>query len=306
MRIFCLVVVVFLMGSFRSKASPDTSFAACEADKLAALSEEIVHLKVLFPNAIRYSWSVSGGKVRGNGSEAVWSLSGLMPGFYSATAKVNGRNAESSECSQLIVIKPDTRGPRVSGRTFLMRNGHEAEGYGLYSYLLFGSAPSEATRERYVQAVNAYLTQIFAVQDIEKSISRSHLNITYIPTVDSEGLSLTSDWILSHYDYARAAALLSSFSGGHLDGPYLVSVLEPLRPGEMVTAKYLFQDLSAVPPNLTSAWVKLFLSQAAQDKPWESSRTQRLALQMRTGIAVLAVGLPEVQKALTDWLAWKQ
>ncbi|HEX5705985.1 MAG TPA: hypothetical protein VFX96_01720 [Pyrinomonadaceae bacterium] len=41
-------------------------------------------------NALRYSWSVSGGRVTGDGTDVVWDLTGAQPGTYTATV-----NAES-------------------------------------------------------------------------------------------------------------------------------------------------------------------------------------------------------------------
>src|SRR5712692_7203729 len=44
-------------------------------------------------------------------------------------------------------------GGRETGRAFLIGEQPEAKGYGLYSYLLFGTPPTEATRERYLNLI---------------------------------------------------------------------------------------------------------------------------------------------------------
>ena len=67
---------------------------------------------------------------------------------------------------------------------------------------------------------------------------------------------------------------------------------------------YLLQDLSAVPPHLAASWVKEFLNQAAQERFWEERKAVQLASRMRVTIAILGAGLPEVRKAVDDWIAW--
>src|SRR5439155_10381933 len=64
------------------------------------------------------------------------------------------------------------RHPLETGRSFLVGEQAEEKGYGLYSYLLFGSPPSDATRARYLRAIEAYLEKIPSVTSLEKSISR--------------------------------------------------------------------------------------------------------------------------------------
>jgi hypothetical protein len=43
----------------------------------------------------------------------------------------------------------------------------EAAGYGLYSYLLLGAPPSESSRDRYLKAIDPYLTLVPDVADLE-------------------------------------------------------------------------------------------------------------------------------------------
>ena len=66
----------------------------------------------------------------------------------------------------------------------------------------------------------------------------------------------------------------------------------------------LFQDLSRVPPHLVSAWVLEFLNQAAQERFWEERSGRALALRMRLTVGILGTGVPEVRKAMDDWVAW--
>ncbi len=49
---------------------------------------------------------------------------------------------------------------RPTGRDWLVASNPEPRGYGLYSYLLFGSLPSAATRPLYVAAIKASLSKV--------------------------------------------------------------------------------------------------------------------------------------------------
>ncbi len=197
---------------------------------------------------------------------------------------------------------------RLTGRSFLVRGQTEGQGYGLYSYILFGSPPSNATRARYLRAIEAFLQLIPEVSEFEKlKISREELNITYIPLVHASEFSavIPADWVLENYDHARAQVLLRTLPGTHRDGPYIVSVLTPLSQINNLTEKYLFQDMSHVPPHLISLWVKDFINQAAQERFWEENTANRLARNLRTKIAIVATGLPDVQAALGAWIFWR-
>jgi hypothetical protein len=72
-------------------------------------------------------------------------------------------------------------GGRETGRAFLIGEQPEAKGYGLYSYFLFGAPPTEATRERYLNLIAAYLESIPPVGSFKGSLERWELNIAYLP-----------------------------------------------------------------------------------------------------------------------------
>lgn len=56
-------------------------------------------------------------------------------------------------------------------------------------------------------------------------------------------------------------------------------------------------DIAAVPPDLVDLWVRKLLNQAAQEQFWRQETAAALALRMRTTIARLAIGLPEINTA---------
>jgi len=196
------------------------------------------------------------------------------------------------------------RHPLETGRSFLVGEQAEEKGYGLYSYLIFGSPPSDATHARYLRAIEAYLEKIPLVKSLEKSIPRHELNVTYLPLDSTPPSKVLAEWVLEHYNYARARVLLRAIGGSHRDGPYILSFPKPLSSTETVSGNYLHQDLSSVPPDLVQMWVTEFLNQAAEERFGEENKGEQIVLKLRTSVGTLAQGLPPVRKALDEWIVW--
>jgi len=246
------------------------------------------------------------------GSEVRWNFKDVSPGTYRATVRVGGLANGEAKCtvSVLVMTEKAQRG-RETGWTFLTRGESEAEGYGLYSYVLFGSMPTEVNRAQYEKVIEAYLLLIPHINDLEKSlesrnISRSVLNVTYLPITEAppDDIIMSVDWVLKHYDYATARILLRLLSGDNRHGPYIVSSLFPLGKMSKPSGKYLYQDLSLVPPRIVQLWANEFLSQAAQERFWEERAAVQLVLNMRLIVAILAEALPVAQEAVDNWIAW--
>jgi hypothetical protein len=263
-------------------------------------------------------WDSPVGQLTPRGAEAQWDLAGLRPGTYAAVARIGDAPEGASECVVRVVMRPDPaargpgqgpdRGPRETGWAILTPSQKEEPGYGLYSYLLLGGPPTEASRPRYLAAIDAYLRLSPAIQSLEQYLDPKALNIAYLPVQSAPPAGASAEWMLERHDYARSRVLLREFPGEHRGGPYIVSALQPVAiPGARGGAtiqRFLFQDLSWVPAHLASAWTKEFLNQAAQERFWEPRTAERLALRLRLTIAVLGAGLPEVRKALDSWIAW--
>lgn len=290
----------------------------CSPEKPAVEPGEIIQVRA-FANSqdnksLHYTWSATAGKIVGQGTDVRWDFTGVIPGSYQATVQVEDSTGRSASCSIQVILRLPigTRDVlRETGRSLLVQDKKEEEGYSLYSYLLFGSPPSDANRERYRDAIDSYLKLIPDVTILEKYIPPNELNITYLPVDSYPEKVISVDWVLEHYDYARALLLLrvlpEKYRKGNLrKGPYFISALEPLTEKTTLSSQCLFQDLSTVPEdkNIVSLWVKEFLNQAAQERFWERNKAKMFVIKLRTTIGILAKGLPDVLNGLKDWIAW--
>jgi hypothetical protein len=259
-------------------------------------------------SALRYSWTATAGRIEGRGAEARWSLAELRPGTFAASVTAAQGASVSPECIVRVTVRRDARGrglSRETGRFLLQAGQPETAGYGLYSYLLLGAPPSEASRERYLKSIEAYLGLVPDVMSLEEYVPRAELNVFYLPVRGTPPQPVTAAWALESYDYARSRSLLRVLSGAHRDGPYILAALKPLGGAAGGAAgPYLVQDLSSVPPHLAASWVREFLNQAAQERFWEEKKGAQLAQRMRATVGIMGAGLPEVKKSLDSWIAW--
>ncbi len=258
--------------------------------------------------SVRYLWTATAGRIEGKGAEARWSLAELRPGTFAAIVTAADGQSVSPECVVRVTVRRDAQGrgmSRETGRFFLVAGQAEAPGYGLYSYFLLGAPPSEASRERYLKALEAYLSLIPDVVSLEEYVPRAELNIFYLPVRTAPTEPVTAQGVLESYDYARARSVLRGLPGQNRDGPYIVAALRPMSGATAGTpSSYLFQDLSSVPPHLAASWVKEFLNQAAQERFWEAKKGAQFAQRLRATVGVMGAGLPEVKKSLDSWIAW--
>ena len=247
--------------------------------------------------------------------QATWDFSDTRPGTYTAVVRVTDQAGRSGEASVSVIVRSKPLGlrneRRETGRSLLLADSVEAKGFGLYSYVLFGSKPTEASRDRYLQAIIEFL-KFPAISEMVRYRAARELNITYIPTtgpmtkevtdaISQERYDVAGSWVLQHYDYARARAMLSRLPREHRDGPYVISLLTPFDIKGTLARPYLFQDQSLIPPRLVALWVREFLQQAAQERFWEKRSLQHMVLRIRTAVGVLSEGLSDVRKSLAGW-----
>ena len=338
-KTFSLLCIVLLTGSMYHRPAiaqstptdatikqivpPSQLVVACSPDKPIVRPGEAIRVRAYASSSdgkpLDYAWAASTGRLEGQGSEVHWDFSDVSVGVYEAKVSVKDASRGVVDCSIRVIVQIQsqlpTRGDRETGRSFLLPNEVETLGYGLYSYLLFGSRPTTASRERYLKAIEEYLK----FPDIGRletfNTSRRILNITYLPVLALPGRQIldrlvdehhgeVAEWILKQYDYERARTLLRGLPGSQRDGPYIVSFLKPPTWSGSPARPYLYQDQSSVPPHLVSLWAKEFLNQAAQEQFWQERTAVQLVLKLRTTIGILASALPESSKSLDHWIAW--
>jgi hypothetical protein len=303
------------MSAGRSLDTLEAPALACSSDTpIADAGTSVVLRAWALPKngdaAPNYTWTVHAGKIVGAGSEVKWDLRTVPASSqrHYATVRATFPSGTTRSCSiGVVTAMAARRGGRAPTRSFLVRGQPgEPQGYGLYSYILLGSKPTtDLARKRSLLVIQAYLA---AMVDVEKQqiLPPSALNVTYLP-IEKKPSDFTAEWLLDNYDYAKAQALLHVMPDDLTDGPYIVSTLRPLGLYVDRPEQYLFQNLSVVPtepPDLISLWVREFIHQSAQERFWQPRTGALLALNIRTTIAVLAIGLPPVQKSISSWVSW--
>jgi len=241
---------------------------------------------------------------------ALLSAEGARDGEPEPAAGNDGPDAEPGQ--------PHLAGLRYTGRSLLFPREEERPGHPLYSYLLFSGA-SEGDREerlRFRAAIEAFVGQVRSAEALEEAgAERKEINIFYAPMrayfadTTPENLRLhfaqrSSEeqvaLLLEHYDHARADVLKGrlQLSG---NGPFIVSVLRPLtREAVRQDEAFLVQDLSSVPPELVALWVEEFKRQVVQEATGDAEHLRRLALNLRTRIAVLSEAFAITKSAVAE------
>jgi len=313
---FWILIFVLLSRGTRSAGqspqTPEEPWLVCSSDTpIAAVGTSVAVRAWALPKdgaAPSYTWTVDVGKIVGTGREVQWDFSKVPsnPEPHLATVSVTVPSGSMGSCSVRVIAVTGRRAGRAPTRSFLVKGKNpERPGYGLYSYFLLGS--KDLPRERCLLAIRAYLA---ALTDVERQhdLPSAELNVAYLPVGGAAPPDFTAEWLLDHYDYAKAQALLHVLPDVLTEGPYIVSTLKPLSSYTRRPDHYLFQDLSIVPTepsDLISWWVREFIHQSAQERFWEPRTGGLLALKIRTTIAVLAIGLPDVQKSIASWVSWK-
>jgi hypothetical protein len=253
-----------------------------------------------------YKWTATEGTIEGSGPVVRWKFPGVPAGIYQANLSLNLEGSSRTCSIRVVVIEPDRgEAQRRQARYYLCPQEPEDTTYGLQSYVLFGSRPAKSDRPRYLGVLQAYLDKINDIAQLGTQVSHSKLNITYLPQESKPPDSADAAWLVDHYDYARARLLLDALPGDRRDGIFLISSLKPLSGSS--APPYLVQDLTVVPtdpPELISWWMREYLNQTSLEHFWEPKTGELIALKLRTTIAVIAAGLPDVQKSISSWITW--
>ena len=180
-----------------------------------------------------YRWHAAAGSftMPSDPASVTWSPGGAAPGTYRLSVSVSGG---AGACAVDVLVTEAARAaPAAPGnlgseaeRDLLVRGSQEHDGYGLYSYILLASRPDDGNRDRYRAVVESYLR----LEDVNLPMyfPTAELNVTYVPVEAAPVRPPDADWVLDHYDYARARFLLSRLGIRDGDGPFIVSALHPL------------------------------------------------------------------------------
>ena len=117
---------------------------------------------------------------------------------------------------------------------------------------------------------------------------------------------MTAEWVLNNYDENRARRLLGRLPNNLRSGPYIISVLHPLKATLSPRDHFLFQNLSSptITDDLAYKWVQQFQSQALQQAFWKPSVMTSFVLTMRDQVGALAVQIPDAKQGLATWIGW--
>jgi hypothetical protein len=319
--------------------SPDAVKAVCSLDQPVVGPQESVRATAMADSpdtkSLEYRWTANGGgfiaqqpDAKGDsssqslghsaqGATVEWNSGESPSGTYKLSVDVSAKGKHFTSCALDVVVREkqrvtvDSATPgeapyriREPKAELLVSNRQERKGYGLYSYFLLVTPPDGPQTERLQKFIATYLNEIWKVKQLESYYANNQLNATYllVDSVPSDRKELSADWVLEHYDYARARLLLSSLRPKHGPGPFIVSSLHPVTGRGPVSGPYLLEDLSSVPVSVLPFWVQQFMRQTAQEKFWNTNSVDAVALRVRTAIAIAAAGLPDVRNAVASWI----
>jgi len=180
-------------------------------------------------------------------------------------------------------------------RTRLPGSSVEPTGYGLYSYLLFGSS-SEAGRSRRYATSRAYCKNFPELgQALELGTQPVNLNVFLVPTTNlapSDGYCRDAKALVDdYYDYAMAQKLLHGV-GLEGAGIFLVACSRPIISDGCDPEKMLVMDLTTVKENLAELGVLEFRRLARKPETWNDLSLRRLAYELR-------ITLPDIKDFIT-------
>jgi hypothetical protein len=245
-----------------------------------------------------YAWTVSSGEVRPAGANTfTWKFAKDATGAVTADGELRSGSTVQARC--LVEVQAIASPTASIDSGLLLSTGQEADGAGLYSYLLI-SATAKAELQR--SAIGAWLPLNGPVAELRRILKPNEAIVLGLPVLEKPSGKAEADWVLQHYDFARARALLDSAAPNAKPGIYIISSLQPISKSR---APYLVQDLSAASPAMAASWIEAFINQAAQERMWNPAEEASLVDQLRATVLSLANNdLPEIKlPLLMKWIA---
>ncbi|HTO84144.1 MAG TPA: hypothetical protein VMQ73_18105, partial [Methylomirabilota bacterium] len=191
---------------------------------------------------------------------------------------------------------------QITERAPLWAGAMESEGYGLYSYLLFGTN-SDRNRSKRLAAIHRELFSNPTDPGLA-NFSLSERNIFYLPLAP-KGSPLVTDveqandsWFLCHYDYTTAQYLLRRI-GKEGDGIYLASNISPLMNREQpANNRILVSDLSWISDDLIEQAVREYRRQVMRERYWDQATLRSMAFKLRAALTPIAKSIELMTAAI--------
>jgi len=247
-----------------------------------------------------YAWTVSSGEVRtAGGNIFTWNPAAGSSGPSSADGELRTDSAVQARC--LVEVQVVASRSAAADDGLLLPGSTEADGAGLYNYLLISAPPDHAKHEVFRSALNAWLPLNSPVATLRGVLKPNEPIALALPVLEKPVTPPDADWLLQHFDYARARTLLDKVFPGGKPGLYIVSSLLPLPKSK---PPYLVQDLSAATPALAASWVEAFINEAAQEHTWNSAEEASLVDQIRATVLAIAGEASNIKlPLLMKWIA---
>jgi hypothetical protein len=185
---------------------------------------------------------------------------------------------------------------------FLVQGAPEDSGYALYNYLLLPGPPASGGKQHARLAIAEFLRLAAGGVPVPPG-ERARASISYLPLTRTPRTT-TVDSVLHYYDHQLAQRLLRRFPGERTDGAYLASLPGPALSsrGDMAAADtFAIQDLGRFPEPLVEPAVGYYLRLADQQRFDGGPVLSKVVLEARTAIGVVALGLPDVARSMTEW-----
>jgi hypothetical protein len=163
----------------------------------------------------------------------------------------------------------------------------EPPGYGLYSYLLFGSRSKAGRNKRYA-AARGYCQNFPPIEEALKIVGPKNLNAFLIPTRPETPISYCENpqtLVDDYYDYALSERILQNI---HLEGDviYLVACDKPIWGDGCHREKMLVFNLTTVDERLSELCILDFRDQTRHPEYWSRGYfdSELLLINFRTKI----------------------
>jgi hypothetical protein len=291
---FCFAIAALASVSLHAQT---TSFA-CAPSLPVVLQGETIRLYAwaTLPESDKplYAWTVSSGEVRPTGANVfAWNFVKNSAGTNTADGELRSGSTVQARCIVEVQSIASRTAPVDSG--FLTPAGAEADGAGLYNYLLISDTGNQEVSR---SALNTWLLLNLPVAELRSILKPNEAISLGLPVLEKPVTTADLEWALQHYDFQRARTLLEKVTPVSKPGIYIISSLQPIAKSR---PPYLVQDLSAATPMLAASWVEAFINEAAQERLWNPAEEASLVDQLRTTVMSIAQNL--TLPILMKWIA---